>query len=58
MHCKYVREVLTLYINIFHNNVDGEVRSIFPMEEPFLDEPLVISEDVPLCPIGHPYRQR
>jgi hypothetical protein len=36
------------------NDVGSGDLSIVPMKEPMLDEPLVISEDVVLCPIGHP----
>jgi hypothetical protein len=39
------------------NNVDIRDWCSVPMKELLLDEPLVISEDVVLCPIGHPHRQ-
>ncbi len=40
------------------NDVGSGDRSIAPMKEPLLDEPFAISEDVVLCPIRHPHRQR
>jgi hypothetical protein len=40
------------------NYVSGGDRNFVPVKEPFLDEPLVLSENVVLCPIGHLHRQR
>jgi hypothetical protein len=40
------------------NNVGGRDPRIVPMNEPLLDEPLLVSEDVELCVIGHPHGER
>jgi hypothetical protein len=40
------------------NDVNCWDQKFVPVKEPFLDQPLIFLENVALCPIGHPHRQR